>query len=603
MKKRITAFTLFLMMICSLTASAATPFTDITEATHPWAYEAVTKMSEAEVIKGTTATTFSPDTAVTRIQALLLMARIIGYNSDGISDNKNTIYSIYDDELSKLSTTYKNELAFLAFAGVFTTDDFLNMDLSEDITREEAAVFLAKVDGVSESDDLENYKNAFSDDSEIAQDCKPYVYYVRDKGYMTGVAEGIFSPKTTVTRAQIATMLYRILPNIDYTYENASIDSVDVNSEEVKVYYNKKTYELPANAVVRNNGETIDKTELYSNLYGIIKVAGNKIMQLDVFFDMPVIEKEIDGLISHIGTTTNIIQIQNIDSSTKENYNLLENRYRVIINGEVGKLSQLRTGDYAVLGLDKGNRIVTLTVADTSEEYTDLTIEKIEVTDSDTTMTVKDSKGKTHRFDMNKSEPEIRKNGNVVAFSSLSEGDKISKLTLLYNRIKSIDVFSEITSTKGSISTIHISDESYIVIKNGGEESKFNLAKDTTYYVYGEKKSIYDLQLGQNVSITMDGKNVDKIEVTLASQTTQVIGTVLAVNTTGGFITVKNTDGETVIVYVSTKANTATKIIDNNASTATNKTLKNIDNGASITALGALVNGVFEATTIVYSNN
>ena len=603
MKKRITAFTLFLMMVFSISAMAASTFTDITKESHPWAYDAVMEMNEMEVIKGTSATTFTPDSAVTRIQALLLMARIIGYNSEGISDNIKTIYSVYGDELDKLSTTYKNELAFLAFAGVFTVEDFLSMDLAEDITREEAALFLAKVDGVTSSDDLEGYSNLFSDDAEISDEYKPFVYYVRDKGYMNGVGEGIFSPKTTVTRAQIATMLYRILPNVDYTYKNANIDSVDLNKETVKVYISPKTYELPEDAVVRNNGEVIEKTQLYKNLYGIAKTADGEIIQLDVFFDVPVVEKEVDGLISHIGTTTNIIQIQDIDNSTKENYNLLENRYRISINGEDGKLTQLRTGDYVVLGLDKSDRIVTVTVTDTSKELTDLIIEKITVTDTDAIMIVEDSDGKTHKFDMNQSEPVIRKNGNVVDFSSLSEGDKISKIQLLYNRIKSIDVFSEITSTKGALKTIHISDESYIVITSNGEESTFNLNKDTKYYVYGETKTLYDLQLGQNVSITLDGKNVSKVEVTLVAQTTDVKGTVIAVNTAGSFVTVQTTDGETVIVYVSTKANSATKIIDNNATTATSKTLKNIDTGATITALGAMVNGVFEATTIVYSNN
>ena len=89
----------------------------------------------------------------------------------------------------------------------------------------------------------------------------------------------------------------------------------------------------------------------------------------------------------------------------------------------------------------------------------------------------------------------------------------------------------------------------------------------------------------------------------MVSQTTDVKGTVLAVNTSANFVTVQTAEGDTVIVYVSLKANSATKIIDNNSTTSVGKTLKNINEGASITALGAMVNGVFEATTIVYSNN
>jgi len=247
MKKRIIAFTLFLMMVFSITAMAAT-FTDITETSHPWAYEAVKEMNELGVIKGTSETTFAPDNKVTKIQALLLMARIIGYNSDGITKNIKNIYAIYADELSKLSTTYKNELAFLAFSGAFDVEEFSDMNLSAEITREEAAMFLAKVDGVNDVSEIEDYEKSYSDDSSISSVYKPYVYYVKEKGYMTGVSDGVFSPKTTVTRAQIATMLYRILPNIDYTYTVAAVDTVDVSEEKVQIYIDKKTYELPKDA-------------------------------------------------------------------------------------------------------------------------------------------------------------------------------------------------------------------------------------------------------------------------------------------------------------------------------------------------------------------
>ena len=603
MKKRLLAFTIFLTMAFSLTAGAAS-FTDITATSHPWAYEAVNKMTQEGIINGTSATTFTPDSAVTRIQALLLISRILGYNSAAVKENINSITSLYSDELKSLSTTYKKELSFLIFMNVFTADDFVNMNLDEEVSREEAALFLAKADGINADaiDDLESYDNAFSDDGEISLEFKPFVYYVRDKGYMTGVGEGLFSPKTKVTRAQIATMLFRVLPNVSYTLTKANVDSVSADDNTAKVFVATKTYDLPKNAVIRNNGEKIEPKNLYTGLYGFVKMTKDgEIEQFDVFFDAPVVTKTVDGLISHVGTKTGVIQIKDIDTNVTENYDLLENRYKIVINGSEGELSQLRTNDYVVLGLDKADRIITITVSDTSEELTDLIIEKIDITASETTLVLKDAKDKEYTFTMTDAEPVIRKNGNVVSLSALSEGDKISKLQLLYNRIKSIDTYSEVTSTKGTITTIHISEESYIVITSGGKDSTFNLNKDTSYYVYGESKTIYGLQLGQNVSITLDGKNVSKVEATIASQTTDVKGTVEAVNTSAGFITV-NTGEDLVIVYVSTKANNATKIIDNDAAMATNKTLKNIEKGASITALGAMVNGVFEATTIVYSN-
>ncbi len=132
MKKRLLAFTLFLTMAFSLTAGAAS-FTDITATSHPWAYEAVNKMTQEGIINGTSATTFTPDSAVTRIQALLLISRILGYNSAAVKENINSITSLYSDELKSLSTTYKKELSFLIFMNVFTADDFVNMNRDEEV--------------------------------------------------------------------------------------------------------------------------------------------------------------------------------------------------------------------------------------------------------------------------------------------------------------------------------------------------------------------------------------------------------------------------------------------------------------------------------------
>ena len=603
MKKRILAFTLILMMLFSLAASAATEFTDITKESHPWAYDAVMDMSSKGIINGTSSTTFTPDSAVTRMQTLLLLARITGYNSTAVKEKVNDIYSIYEEELSDLATTYKNELAFLAFMNYFTVDEFKEMNLSGEVSREEAALFLAKASGVSADEISGVHGDTFSDDKDIKDEYKPYVYYVRDKGYMTGVADGVFAPKTVLTRAQIATMLYRVLPDIDYTFEKASVDTVSASKDSVKVFVSKQTHELKDSVVVRNNGEVVEKTSIYEGLYGFVKMVDGEIVQLDVFFEVPETASQVDGLVNHIGTTTNIIQIKDVIDGKTFNYKLHGEFYKIIINGTESSLSQLRVGDYVVLSLDEADRIVQIEVSDTSAELTDLIITDIEVTDKDTYLTVEEKNGTEHTFDMGESAPTIRKNGTVVSFTSLGIGDKISKLQLLYNRIKSIDAYSEITSTRGVITTIHISDESYIVLKNNGQESTFNLNNETAYKVYGEAKTIYGLQIGQTAEITLDGTNVSEVEVTLVSQTTDVKGTVLAVNTSANFLSVQTAEGDTVVVYVSLKANSATKIIDNNSTTSVGKTLKNINEGASITALGAMINGVFEATTIVYSNN
>ena len=115
-------------------------------------------------------------------------------------------------------------------------------------------------------------------------------------------------------------------------------------------------------------------------------------------------------------------------------------------------------------------------------------------------------------------------------------------------------------------------------------------------YVFGDVKTIYDLRLGQFAKVTLDGATVSKIEVSTQSQNANATGVVQSVNTTANLITVLNTDGNSVVIYVS---NTKTKIIDNNSTSAVSKTLRDIKVGDNITCIGVLSNGVFEAQTIV----
>ena len=75
-------------------------------------------------------------------------------------------------------------------------------------------------------------------------------------------------------------------------------------------------------------------------------------------------------------------------------------------------------------------------------------------------------------------------------------------------------------------------------------------------------------------------------------------GVVEVVNASYGFINVKTTDGKSEQVFVSS----STKITADGAVTGT-KTIKNIREGDYVFVLGKMVNGAFQATTIVIVDN
>ena len=207
MAKRVLSFILCFMLFTTVAFGAS--FKDVTKESHSWAYDAIYEMAEKDIIKGVSATEFAPDVNVTKVQAMLLIARILGYNTTSITDNINSIYSIYEEDLSSLTTIYKKELAFLIFRQVFTVDEILDAKLESPLSREEAALYITKAaDGIEEMNKISVVVNSYADDKDIKEEFRKAVYYVRDKELMNGTGNNNFSPKANVTRAQMATLLY-----------------------------------------------------------------------------------------------------------------------------------------------------------------------------------------------------------------------------------------------------------------------------------------------------------------------------------------------------------------------------------------------------------
>ena len=595
MAKKVLSFVLCVMMIMSTVAFGAS-FQDVTKESHSWAYDAIYDMADKGIINGISATEFAPDVNVTKVQAMLLIARILGYNTTSVTDNINSIYSVYEEDLSSLTTIYKKELAYLIFRDVFTVDEILDAQLEATLSREEAALYITKAaDGVEDMKNISVVVNSYADDSDISESFRKAVYYVRDKELMNGTGDNKFSPKATVTRAQMATLLYRMMQNIDITITKGTIDSVNVSENTAKIFVVTKTYDIDSDVRIRNRGEEIAPRELFKGANAVVSMVDNKIVSIDTFFEKPEVVSTVDGEVRSVQTANQTVQLRNPDTTLVSTYEMAENAV-VIINGVDSSLANVRTGDYAVLGLNKYNKIVSLTVSEANGKLSDVTISDIIIDDTYVTLELKDSLGNVESYSINSNSLSIKKNGTKVEFSSLGVGDKLSSVILKYNRITEIEAFSQIKSTSGTISEIRISSESSVTLMDGNVPSTFAIGKDTKFYVFGDVATIYDLRLAQYAKVTLDGATVSKIEVSTQSQNANATGVVQSVNTTANLITVLNTDGNSVIIYVS---NTKTKIIDNNSTSAVSKTLRDIKVGDNITCIGVLSNGVFEAQTIV----
>ncbi len=135
---------------------------------------------------------FRPDEAITQKEVALLVDSFNGgYRPYEVTEND---YVSYIDRLIRQSVIKSGER---------------NPD--KKVTREECAAYLVRMFGFGSAAELSGiYKTGFSDEAAISADKIGHVAIAKALGLVSGVG-GKFSPKSNVTRAELAMMLYNAL--------------------------------------------------------------------------------------------------------------------------------------------------------------------------------------------------------------------------------------------------------------------------------------------------------------------------------------------------------------------------------------------------------
>ncbi len=207
MKSKITRlFSLAIVFAMSLTllispASAAT-FTDVS--TSSWYYTAVTYCSENDLMSGYGDGTFGPTDTLTRAMFVQVL-----YNMSSDKGNYAGVSSGFSDV--KSSAWYSDAVAWAVDKGITAGTSSTTFSPTTAVTREQMATLVTNylnAYGISlaESDDA---VASFSDMSSVSSWAKSAVEYMRVTGIISG-SDGLFRPKDTATRAEAATIFWKL---------------------------------------------------------------------------------------------------------------------------------------------------------------------------------------------------------------------------------------------------------------------------------------------------------------------------------------------------------------------------------------------------------
>ena len=213
-----------------VSSDARLPFEDVSDTQWYYQYAAFAYMNE--IIKGQgNDYTFAPNVNLTRATFVVMLARSFRLTRFEFSGK----YMGYDSYDAYITSNYGNlgifkdcpegtwYTAYVEWAyslGLVTGTGNDCFSPNKVMTREEAAVLFYRVlQYLGKTETINNDFDYFNDINKVSSWAKSGVKFVINTGIMGSTSTGkyVFSPKVTMTRAQMATMFYKFLTNPTYT--------------------------------------------------------------------------------------------------------------------------------------------------------------------------------------------------------------------------------------------------------------------------------------------------------------------------------------------------------------------------------------------------
>ena len=176
-------------------------FTDITG---HWAADNILFAVSRGLLSGTSDTTFSPDTGMTRGMFMTALGRLAGINPDSYQTGKFTDV--------KADAYYAPYVNWAAQTGIVEGVTATTFEPDTNINREQMAVIMKNYAAKLGYDLPQTLKAVtFADNTQISSWAKDAVKSMQQAGILAGKNENKFDPKGTATRAEVATVLRRFV--------------------------------------------------------------------------------------------------------------------------------------------------------------------------------------------------------------------------------------------------------------------------------------------------------------------------------------------------------------------------------------------------------
>lgn len=265
-----------------------------------WAKTSIEKWNDYGVVKGDNRG-FRPNDAVTRAEFSQMINNIMQYvekEENKFSDIDSSKW--YSDAMIKLNT-----------AGVMLGKNGKAFP-NDEITREEAAVVIARAFKVEKSVP----SSSFKDSDKIAKWAKDYVNTLSDKKVMNGTPEGNFNPQASLSRAEAVTIFSNLIQEFVSKpghYKEDIKGNLLVNTKDTFLRNMNISGDLFIAQGVGDGEVTLENVKITGNVY-VFGGGQNSIIFNNVDVDGALVVNRYDGKVRILATGTTSVSVTKLNS-------------------------------------------------------------------------------------------------------------------------------------------------------------------------------------------------------------------------------------------------------------------------------------------------
>ena len=172
-----------------------------TDTTNHWASDTINKFENYKIVTGYDDNTFKPDDCMTRAEFITVINKILGSEDESAK---------YIPDISR-DDWYYHEIRKAVKLGIVQGDEQGYIYPNAPITREEAVVILGRAFKIKNAYTI---KTSSTDAYAISKWARGEFYAAVNYGYISGYEDQTLRPQGTITRAEVITIISRIIPNI-----------------------------------------------------------------------------------------------------------------------------------------------------------------------------------------------------------------------------------------------------------------------------------------------------------------------------------------------------------------------------------------------------